>query len=157
MKKVVKKFLVFAIVLGMSVSMLPIEAKASNRVDDLFRDMTTRQKVTQLLMPDFRNWKVEGGTTEKFTAMNDEVEEIIDRYDFGGIILFAENVGQTEQTARLVHSLQEAALKDNEGEGHAIPLLIGIDQEGGIVYRLGTGTALPGNMAIGATGNIEYA
>jgi beta-N-acetylhexosaminidase len=30
-------------------------------------------------------------------------------------------------------------------------LLIAADQEGGSVYRLGTGTALPGNMALGAT------
>lgn len=30
-------------------------------------------------------------------------------------------------------------------------MLITTDQEGGNVYRLGTGTALPGNMALGAT------
>ena len=40
---------------------------------------------------------------------------------------------------------------------NAIPLLIGTDQEGGIVYRLTGGTALPGNMALGASGNVENA
>ena len=42
--------------------------------------------------------------------------------------------------------MQEAATKDG-----GIPLLISADQEGGSVYRLGSGTALPGNMALGAT------
>lgn len=137
-------------------SFLP-RVQAQTRVDTLLEDMTTEQKVTQLLMPDFRRWQVEGGTQADFTEMNAEVESVIDRYDFGGVILFAENVKQTEQTARLTYNLQEAALKDNGGEGHSIPLLITIDQEGGIVYRLGTGTALPGNMALGATRSREYA
>lgn len=48
--------------------------------------------------------------------------------------------------------LQKAATKDN-----GIPLLITTDQEGGIVYRLGSGTALPGNMALGATGDVNNA
>lgn len=35
--------------------------------------------------------------------------------------------------------------------------MITTDQEGGIVYRLGSGTALPGNMALGATGDVNNA
>ena len=35
--------------------------------------------------------------------------------------------------------------------------MLAIDQEGGIVYRLGSGTALPGNMAIGATNDPKLA
>lgn len=57
----------------------------------------------------------------------------------------------------MTDALQKAALDDNEGNGHSIPLLITIDQEGGIVTRLGTGTALPGNMALGATRSKEHA
>ena len=49
-------------------------------------------------------------------------------------------------------AMQKAATKDG-----GIPLLISADQEGGNVYRLGSGTALPGNMALGATHNTEYA
>ena len=52
----------------------------------------------------------------------------------------------------LTMDLQKAATKDN-----GIPLLITTDQEGGIVYRLGSGTALPGNMALGATGDVNNA
>lgn len=158
MNKSSKFLLVLGLAFVLSMSIVTFPVKASARVDEILGNMTTRQKVTQLLMPDFRNWKVEGASGETaFTAMNDEVKSIIEEYDFGGVILFAENVSKTEQTARLTHALQEAALSDNGGNGHKIPLLIGIDQEGGIVYRLGTGTALPGNMALGATRSEEHA
>ena len=90
------------------------------------------------------------------TVLNDEVAEIIDQYDFGGVILFAENVKETEQTLKLTTDMQNAAITNEAGNGD-IPLLITIDQEGGIVYRLGSGTALPGNMAIGATNSEEDA
>ncbi|MGM9975273.1 MAG: glycoside hydrolase family 3 N-terminal domain-containing protein [Clostridiaceae bacterium] len=124
---------------------------------NLIDNMTLEQKITQMLMPDFRQWKTSGeDSAEDMTILNSEVAEIIDEYDFGGVILFAENVKETEQTLRLTYDMQKAAMDNKTGNGN-IPLFIGIDQEGGTVYRLGDGTALPGNMALGATGNIEYA
>lgn len=67
----------------------------------------------------------------------------------GGIILFARNIETPEQTATLVRSLQAAAKH---------PLLISIDQEGGIVARLRDGfTESPGAMALGASGSEELA
>ena len=58
----------------------------------------------------------------------------------------------TEQTVRLTDALQKAALEDGN-----LPLMIAADQEGGIVYRLGSGTGMPGNMALGATRSTENA
>lgn len=152
-----RKFIALLATLSLVVPATISTTQASSRVDALIEAMSTQEKVTQLLMPDFRNWAEEGQSQKGFTVMNEEVEKILDTYDFGGVILFAENVVETEQTARLTDALQKAALKDNEGNGNSIPLLIGVDQEGGIVTRLGTGTALPGNMAIGATRNLEHA
>ncbi|MFQ7841808.1 MAG: glycoside hydrolase family 3 N-terminal domain-containing protein, partial [Thomasclavelia spiroformis] len=106
---------------------------------------------------DFRQWQQEGETAvSDLTVLNDEVAKIIDDYDFGGVILFANNVKETEQTLKLTNDLQEAAISNKAGNGN-LPLLITIDQEGGIVYRLGSGTALPGNMALGATRSVEAA
>ncbi|MBG9978257.1 glycoside hydrolase family 3 protein [Ruoffia tabacinasalis] len=116
-------------------------------VDNLMSEMTLEEKITQTMMPDFRNWMVDGeevGVTE----LNDDIRQILTDYKFGGVILFAENVVETDQTARLVYQFQQTMV-DNQH----IPLLIGIDQEGGIVNRLGSGTQLPGNMALGATGD----
>ncbi|UTL72923.1 glycoside hydrolase family 3 protein [Bacillus halotolerans] len=106
--------------------------------------MTLDEKIGQMLMPDFRNWKKEGESSpQAFTKMNEEVAGLIKKYQFGGVILFAENVKTTEQTVRLTDAYQKASPK--------IPLLLSIDQEGGIVTRLGEGTNFPGNMALGAT------
>ena len=120
-----------------------VQAKA------IVSQMTIEQKIGQMLMPDFRQWKMEGeDKVSDFTTMNEEVAKIIDDFDLGGVILFAQNVKTTEQTTKLTHDLQQVIAND---ESNDIPLLITIDQEGGIVTRLGTGTSLPGNMAIGAT------
>ena len=72
--------------------------------------MTLRQKIAQMMMPDFRKWQTESDSGQKnFQVMNDEVAQIIKDYDFGGVILFAENVAQTDQTLKLTTDLQEAA------------------------------------------------
>ncbi len=62
----------------------------------------------------------------------------------GSIVLFARNVASPRQVAELTASLREAA---------PLPILICIDQEGGIVARMRAGEAFtesPGNMALGA-------
>ncbi|HLO01535.1 MAG TPA: beta-N-acetylhexosaminidase [Symbiobacteriaceae bacterium] len=68
----------------------------------------------------------------------------------GGVILFTRNVVDGAQLRSMTEALQ--ALVPAE-----LPLLISIDQEGGIVSRIApaAGTAFPGNMALGATGSAE--
>ena len=154
-----KSVLCGALALSMCIpmSMTAMHAEATSRVDEILAGMTIDQKIGQMIMPDFRMWQAEGEDAQSdMTVLNDEVAEIIDKYDFGGVILFAENVKETEQTLKLTNDLQDAAIANEAGNGD-IPLLITIDQEGGIVYRLGSGTALPGNMAIGATNSEEDA
>lgn len=144
-----------ALTIALSLTKAPV-IKANDRVKDMISSMTLDQKIGQMLMPDFRKWKQNGETGAKnLTVLNNEVKEIIDTYDFGGVILFAENVAETKQTFDLTNDLQAAAVQNDAGNGN-IPLFITIDQEGGIVYRLGSGTALPGNMAIGATRSKDY-
>lgn len=159
MKKRMKSVLCGALALSMCIpmSMTAMHAEATSRVDEILAGMTIDQKIGQMIMPDFRMWQAEGEDAQSdMTVLNDEVAEIIDQYDFGGVILFAENVKETEQTLKLTTDMQNAAITNEAGNGD-IPLLITIDQEGGIVYRLGSGTALPGNMAIGATNSEEDA
>ena len=154
-----RKLLAAALAAVMCLSAVPVngtttEAAASSRVQSIMEKMTLRQKITQMIMPDFRKWTldVKQSAATDFTVMNDEVARIIEDYDFGGVILFANNVKTTEQSFNLVQDMQSAATEDG-----GTPMLIGIDQEGGIVYRLGSGSALPGNMALGATGSEDMA
>ena len=119
---------------------------APTRVEQMVAEMSLRDKVTQMLMVDFRKWGATSDTATDFTVMNDEVRKIVEDYNFGSVIYFANNIKTTEETFALTQEMQAAATKDG-----GIALIICADQEGGSVYRLGSGTALPGNMALGAT------
>lgn len=154
MGKRMKKVLASALSLSMVASMAMSGVGATtSKVDSLLSNMSLRQKITQMMMVDFRQWKTADDEAKSdFTKMNSEVQKIVEDYDFGSVIFFANNIKETEQSFDLTMDLQKAATKDN-----GIPLLITTDQEGGIVYRLGSGTALPGNMALGATGDVNNA
>lgn len=153
-RKVVASVLSMMMLSGTLIS--PVSA-ASSRVETILSKMTRKQKVEQMLMVDFRKWGSNGETPQDFTVMNDEVRKIVEDYDFGAIIYFANNIKETEQSYHLTMEMQKAATKvDSSKAVDGIPMIISADQEGGIVYRLGSGTALPGNMALGATGNTDY-
>ena len=105
--------------------------------------MTLEEQVGQTLMAGF--W----GTTP-----SPEIVELIQRYHVGNIILFSRNVHEPEQVLALTQRLQTIARE----AGHRYPLLIAIDQENGIVQRLGeAATIFPGNMALGEIGSEEMA
>jgi beta-N-acetylhexosaminidase len=120
------------------------KGKKYDLISNAIKSMSVEEKIGQMLMPDFRNWK-----GQPVTEMNDEIKEQVKKYHLGGVILFRENVVTTEQTVRLVDEYKMA----NDDYG----LLISIDQEGGIVTRLQSGTDFPGNMALGATRSPELA
>ncbi len=67
----------------------------------------------------------------------------------GGVYLFARNIQSPAQVQELVAECREAA---------PFPILVGIDQEGGIVARLrGDFSESPGAMALGAAGDAQLA
>lgn len=107
-------------------------------IGNAIKHMSMEEKVGQMLMPDFRTWN-----GKNVTEMQPEIAQLVKDYHLGGVILFRENTVTAEQTTKLVNAYQEAS--DKYG------LLISVDQEGGIVTRLQTGTDFPGNMALGAT------
>ena len=121
-------------------------------IAEVLAGMTLEQKVSQLVMPAIRTW----GTDENavpVTELNDALKDAIKTYQFGGIILFAQNTADAAQTAQLTTAIQEA----NAAGDATCALFIGVDQEGGMVARIGDGTQMPGNMALGATGDPSYA
>jgi beta-N-acetylhexosaminidase len=65
-------------------------------------------------------------------APSDDLRRILRDYAPGGIVLFARNVDGPAQVAELVRELQALARE----VGQDVPLLVGIDQEGGRVARL---------------------
>jgi len=68
-----------------------------------------------------------------------------------GVTLFREwNMSSPGQVAELTSALQEA-------NSSQLPLLIAVDQEGGQLTGLAGSTEFAGNMAIGATGDVDLA
>ncbi|KAI7848943.1 glycoside hydrolase superfamily [Circinella umbellata] len=81
--------------------------------------------------------------------------DLIENHNLGSIIFFSRNIDTPEQVRQLTTSLQSIARR----AGHKRPLLIAVDQENGVVRRLGrkSGTYLPGSMALGALGSSTAA
>ena len=103
--------------------------------------MTLEQQIGQLFMAGF----LEPTPTQ-------EIIDLIQRYHVGGVILFSRNIQHARQVFELTQALQEIA----RAAGHRFPLLISIDQENGMVQRLGPdATRFPGNMALGAIGSEQ--
>ncbi|KAJ6093288.1 hypothetical protein N7486_008577 [Penicillium sp. IBT 16267x] len=84
-----------------------------------------------------------------------EIKTLIHEYHVGGIIIFSRNFQDAAQLQALTLALQNEA----KLAGHTRPLLIGIDQENGLVTRISPpiATQIPGPMALGATGDPEMA
>jgi beta-N-acetylhexosaminidase len=81
--------------------------------------MTFEEKLGQMVMIGI------GG----FTATEEELN-LISENKIGGVILFQRNIKDADQVKELINSLIAA------NEGNPLPLIIGIDEEGGRVSRL---------------------
>ncbi len=105
------------------------------------RDMSLAEQIGQLLVVGFSG-----------TSIPQTLRDLIEHHHVGNIILFSRNIQDTRQTLQLTSDLQ--ALAQAGGQRH--PLLIMIDQENGLVRRLGPdATTFPGNMALGAIGSEQ--
>lgn len=124
--------------------------------------MTLEDKICQIIMPCFRYSTyekiqetdekgniIESVSSEELTSLSGGVRAFMNRYQFGGIILFANNIESSKQTARLIQEINAT--------GKGIPYLFGTDQEGGYIKRLAYGTGMIGNMALAASGDPKNA
>jgi len=104
-------------------------------VDNILKSMTVDQKIGQLFMvPAFSN---------KDKKHTDYIEEIINKYEIGGLIFMQ---GTAEGHATLINKYQSLS---------KIPLLISLDGEWGLDMRIKKTIAYPFNMALGAIRNND--
>ncbi|WP_135855362.1 beta-N-acetylhexosaminidase [Halorussus salinus] len=99
-----------------------------------------REKVAQLFVVGFPD-----------TTPDEEIREFVAE-GVGGVIYFARNLDAPEQVAALSESLQETAAENDRP-----PLLITVDEEGGVVSRLPWEGRLPGQMTLGAARDPDLA
>ena len=105
-------------------------------------NMTLEERISQLFMLGFDGNKMEEG-----------LKELLEELKPGGIIIFSRNVASDKQLRELLAEAHEFYFKLT-----GTPLLISIDQEGGLVARIRKNFAVfPGNMALGATYSTEKA
>lgn len=128
--------------------------KPRNKAQNIVSKMSTDEKIGQILMLTFREWKSDASSenVQNITALNDTLRTIISDYHLGGLALFAENCTDTEQLVRLTYDMQQSSVKKG-----GLPLIIYTDQEGGNVTRAQFGTAFSGNMALGSSGSTDNA
>jgi len=114
-----------------------------DEIQSLIDSMSLEEKIGQLFMLEIRG----------NTVINSELELIIKKYKPGGIILFSNNIINNNQIESLITGLQNTS---------DIPLFISVDEEGGLVSRLGKPkevdvTYLPPALTIGNTGDERLA
>ncbi|MBR5816909.1 MAG: hypothetical protein IKY38_05740 [Anaerotignum sp.] len=130
MKKILSILLTASMALGLTAcggaETKPVakdEVSKEEYIQAIIDDMDAAEKAGQLIMADFRT----NADGTGMAVLSDEAKQALQEYHVGGVILFAENLDTKEQTQQLTADLQEAA---------DLPLLIGIDEEGGLVSRL---------------------
>ncbi len=134
---------------------------ASPDIEAMIAGMTLDEKIGQM------TWTHVYGSSADDTSMaakNQErygvntPAEVVEKYNLGGVLYFAwsgNTANPPQQVAGLSNGLQQTAMRE---DGNGIPLAVTIDQEGGLVARIGPpATVLPGNMALGATADANLA
>nr|WP_245598452.1 glycoside hydrolase family 3 protein [Glycomyces arizonensis] len=132
--------------------------EAKEYATDRLASMTIEEKVGQLFMVYVNGSSADTDDPDDVAANQDRfgvdnAAQLIEAHRPGGIIYFtwAGNVDDPEQTAKLSNGLQEAA-------GDGVPLFVAVDQEYGVVARIGEpATQFPGAMPLGATRDAEAA
>ena len=130
------------------------ESSAEKKIRQIMAQMTLREKVSQMcfVMPEALT-----GTDEAVTAAGQGVKSAFDETPVGGVILMGRNLQGAVQTKDFC-----AALQSFSESRLGVPLLIGVDEEGGDVARVsGSGkfgiSAVPRMSTVGATGDPSQA
>lgn len=125
-----------------------ISEEEDAEIRKMISEMTAQEKLAQMMIVSLR---AGGSNSNSMTELTQEYAELMSKYDFGGVILFAGNIVDPAQTVTLIRGCQEAAMSS----AHGIPMFICVDQEGGMVNRVSFGMTGSGNMALAAAGNTS--
>lgn len=117
-------------------------------IEGIIKNMSLDEKISQMIIIAARTWN---GTNFTDLSAASGLAEVLRKHQYGGVILYASNVKTASQTAQLIADLQNNNMAI-DGVSKHIPYFMSVDEEGGVVLRLGMGTRMTGSMAIGATG-----
>ena len=117
-----------------------------DKIEFILENMSIDEKVGQMFFHAFRR----DNTGKGITKINQDIKDIINNYNIGGVILFSENIESEQQVKNYINDLQAAS---------SLPLFISIDEEGGRVLRTGALDVpeIESALSIGNTGDPQNA
>ena len=110
---------VISFILVFLLTTISVSAQSS-RVDQLLASMTLEQRVAQMFM-----------VTLHGSVMTEQGAAFLREYQPGAVVLFTSNIGSPASVTQLTNDYQQTIT-----EAGSVPLLIAVDQEGGVVSRL---------------------
>ncbi|MCX7749024.1 MAG: glycoside hydrolase [Clostridia bacterium] len=118
-------------------------------LEDVIKQMTLEEKAGQVFMMALRPLYKDEDTP--LLEINEDVTHMIQNYNLGGIILFAENIDTIPQTKNLISDMQKAS---------KYPMFMSVDEESGSTSRLRVSgkmhsTKTPKNSILGSTHDPE--
>ena len=158
-----RQSIVLIVIIGLLLPATSARVAAQNtddRIEKILSAMSVEQRVGQVFMVDFPGTEVKPDSP---------IVHLIREYHVGAVYLtwlnngsIGDGLGRPPEVARLTNSLQQLACEDTRLSSIAdcIPLLVAMDHEGDGYPRthLRQGaTAIPSEMAIGATWNLADA
>ncbi len=109
-------------------------------VAELLAEMSLEEKIGQMMFAGISG-----------TVMSDSTNNLINSYHVGGLIFYKNNIASTSQIVTLQNEIRAA------NAGNKLPLLLGVDQEGGRISRMPNEVKnLPTSLAIGKVNNPAY-
>lgn len=128
----------------------------SETIERYMESMTLREKVGQLffIRPDALDVtqspaQINSSDTEGVKTLTDDMRSVLAAYPVGGVAIFGKNISDPETLRAFTSALRSAV---------TVPMFLGVDEEGGLVARLGNNAAfgLPtyeSAAAVGGSGN----
>ena len=129
------------------------EELLAQEVDEKIAEMPLEQKVAQLFVA--RPESLTG--VGQVVSAGDATRQALAEMPVGGIVYFADNLQDADQTRSMLANTQQYAQ-----EANGLPVFLCVDEEGGTVSRVGGNPGFDienvGNMCdVGATGDTQYA
>lgn len=114
--------------------------KISN-VDKIINKMTLDEKIGQMIFAGFSG-----------KVYSNELKNLVKKDKIGGILFYSENMTDQKQTVNVINSIKKSNVNN------PLPILFGVDQEGGRVTRLPDLGKIPTNKEIGMRNdsNLSY-
>jgi len=143
MKKLLSSIAIL-LTLGLAPTYAQFSLNAAQQawVDRTLEHMTLEEKIGQVMFP-----VAAGVFTNQGSEAFEKIKENIQTYHVGGYHIEGDG-GDPATAALLIKRMQELS---------KLPLLVTADLEGGAGYQFRGATRFPRGMAIGATGNTQYA